>query len=80
MLLNGWASGGLTDVSRKHFHSCSLAFSLAMELGHLGLKPEVGQSYIWNSDGSSMRLRSCLCGDMQAGTSLSRGCHVLAFS
>lgn len=41
VLLSGFAAGGLTEVPREAFHSCSLAITLALELGHLGLKPEV---------------------------------------
>ena len=41
ILLEGFANGGLTEVSREHFRSCSLATQMAYELGFLGLKPEV---------------------------------------
>ncbi|KAL3146657.1 hypothetical protein ABBQ32_000885 [Trebouxia sp. C0010 RCD-2024] len=41
VLLTGFASGGLTEVSRADFKTCSMGNTLAQELGPFGFKPEV---------------------------------------
>lgn len=41
ILLTGFAPGGLTEVPQQDFKTCSMANTLAQELGPFGFKPEV---------------------------------------
>ncbi len=41
VLLTGFAPGGLTEVPQADFKTCSMANTLAQELGPFGFKPEV---------------------------------------
>ena len=41
VLLTGFAPGGLTEVAQADFKTCSMANTLAQELGPFGFKPEV---------------------------------------
>jgi hypothetical protein len=44
VLLTGLAAGGLTQVPRETFRTCSIAPVIAGELGIFGVRPEVGLS------------------------------------
>ena len=41
VLVSGFAAGGLSEVPKEHFRTCSLASMLTQELGTFGLRPEV---------------------------------------
>ncbi|KAK9820030.1 hypothetical protein WJX72_005269 [[Myrmecia] bisecta] len=41
VMLSGFAAGGLSEVDRAVFRSCSLATTLAQEMGLFGVKPEL---------------------------------------
>jgi len=42
VLINATAQGGLSEVPREHFRSCSNALRLVNEIGQFGHRPEVG--------------------------------------
>ena len=41
ILVTGFAAGGLTEVPREQFRTCSMAVTLATELGPFGIKTQV---------------------------------------
>ena len=45
VLLAASAHGGLSEVPKEHFRSCSNALKLAGEIGQFGHRPEVGPTF-----------------------------------
>ena len=41
ILVTGFAAGGLTEVPQEQFRTCSMAVTLATELGPFGIKTQV---------------------------------------
>ena len=41
VLVTGFAAGGLTEVPQEQFRTCSMAVTLATELGPFGIKTQV---------------------------------------
>lgn len=49
VLVSGFAAGGLSEVPREQFRTCSLATMLTQELGTFGLRPEVSCTLFWHA-------------------------------